>query len=206
MGHNYQDEQHRMIAAGVPVPKDGKVRRILEIGCSIGQTTMALKDRFPEAEVWGIDVGGPMVHYAHLRATELKSAVHFRQALAENTGFPDGHFDIVASFIILHEVPNAVNTRIMKEVARLLRSDGVYYPVDFYTSFDPPKDAYGKFHRWWDHRWNNETWALEHIDYNLAGDLKAVGMEVGRTGRATGPGYEMSGSLSRNNIFAVKRA
>jgi ubiquinone/menaquinone biosynthesis C-methylase UbiE len=206
MGHNYQDEQHAAIAAGVPLPKDGKVKRILEIGCSIGQTTMALKDRFPEAEVWGIDVGGPMVHYAHMRASDLGSEVHFRQALAEKTGFPDGHFDIVASFIILHEVPNAVNTQIMKEVARLLRPEGVYYPVDFYTSFDPPKNAYGKFHRWWDHRWNNEPWALEHMEYDLTGDLKAVGMEVSRTSRVLGPGYEMTGGLGRNNIVAVKRA
>lgn len=206
MGHNYQDEQHKNIASAVPVPKDRKVKRILEIGCAIGQTTMALKDRFPDAEVWGIDVGGPMVHYAHMRATDLKSEVHFRQALAEKTGFPDGYFDIVASFIILHEVPNAVNTQIMKEVARLLRPEGVYYPVDFYTSFDPPKDAYGKFHRWWDHRWNNETWALEHIDYDLAGDLKSVGMQVGR-GDSVFTGSMGAGGLGRaNNIVALKHA
>ena len=107
------------------------MRRILDLGCSCGQTTVALKRRFPDAEVWGIDVGGPMLHYAHMRATELGVDVNFRQALAEATGFPDGYFDMVVSYILLHEVPNVKNTEIMKEISRLLRSGGTYYPVDF---------------------------------------------------------------------------
>ena len=137
LGHNSQDEIQRNVADAAPTPTDRKVRRILDIGCSCGQTTVALKDRFPDAEVWGIDVAGPMVHYAHMRATDLDVNVNFRQVLAEATGFPDGYFDMVVSFILLHEVPNAKNTEIMQEVARVLRSGGTYYPVDAFTSFAP---------------------------------------------------------------------
>ena len=205
MGHNNQDEVQIAVANGAPLPTQGKVRRILEIGCSCGQTAVALKRRFPDAEVWGIDVGGPMVHYAHMRATELGVNVNFRQALAEATGFPDGYFDMVVSFIILHEVPNAKNTEIMQEVNRVLRSGGTYYPVDFFTSNKPPKDAYGRFHRWWDHRWNGEVWALEHMDYDLPGDLERFGMAVTRDG----PTAQMMRSTryrARPNLFATKRA
>ncbi len=205
MGHNDQDEVQTAFVTAAPTPKTGKVRRILEIGCSCGQTTVALKRRFPDAEVWGIDVGGPMVHYAHMRATDLGANVNFRQGLAEDTGFPDGHFDMVVSYIILHEVPNVKNTEIMKEVSRVLRSDGTYYPVDFYTSMKPPKDAYGRFHRWWDHRWNGEVWALEHMDYDLAGDLERFGMAV----TLDGPSAQlMRGGRGRPrpNLFATKRA
>jgi len=203
VGHNKQDENQTGIAAAAPIPKDGKVRRILEIGCSIGQTTTALKRRFPEAEVWGLDVGGPMVHYAHMRSADLGTNVNYMQALAEDTGFPDDHFDMVVSYIILHEVPNSENTKIMKEVSRVLRGGGVYYPVDFYTSFDPPKDAYGKFRRWWDHRWNGEPWALEHMDYDLAGDLRAAGMAVDKNGAAAVI-YNTGSTRGRPNLVAVK--
>ncbi len=203
VGHNKQDENQTGVANAAPTPKDGRIRRILEIGCSIGQMTTALKRRFPDAEVWGLDVGGPMVHYAHMRSADLGINVNYKQALAEDTGFPDGYFDMVVSYIILHEVPNSENTKIMKEVSRVLRGGGVYYPVDFYTSFDPPKDAYGKFRRWWDHRWNGEPWALEHMDYDLAGDLTAAGMSVNKDGAAAVI-YNTGNSRGRPNMVAVK--
>lgn len=205
MGHNNQDEVQTGVATAAPTPAQGKVRRILEIGCSCGQTTVALKRRFPDAEVWGIDIGGPMVHYAHMRASEMGVNVNFRQALAEATGFPDGYFDMVVSFIILHEVPNAKNTEIMQEVSRVLRSGGTYYPVDFFTSASPPKEAYGRFHRWWDHRWNGEVWALEHMDYDLPGDLERVGMAVTKKGPSASL-MRSSTYRPRPNLFATKRA
>ena len=203
MGNNNQDEVQVGVANAAPIPKTGKVRRVLEIGCSIGQTTVALKRRFPDAEVWGIDVAGPMLHYAHMRASELGVDVHFQQVLAEATGFPDGYFDMVVSFILLHEVPNVKNTEIMREVARVLRPGGTYYPVDFHTSRPPPKDAYGRFHRWWDHRWNGEVWALEHIDYDLPADLERFGMNV----TLKGPAAQLmrsARSTPRPNMFATK--
>lgn len=203
LGHNKQDENQIGVANAAPIPKNGKVRRILEIGCSVGQMTTALKRRFPDAEVWGLDVGGPMVHYAHMRTADLGMDVNYRQALAEDTGFPDDYFDMVVSYIILHEVPNSENTKIMKEVSRVLRGGGIYYPVDFYTSFDPPKDAFGKFRRWWDHRWNGEPWALEHMDYDLAGDLTAAGMSVDKEGAAAVI-YNTGASRGRPNLVAVK--
>jgi SAM-dependent methyltransferase len=205
MGHNNQDQVQSAFVAAAPTPTKGKVRRILEIGCACGQTTVALKRRFPDAEVWGIDVGGPMVHYAHMRATQLGVNVNFQQALAEATGFPDNYFDMVVSRTILHEVPNVKNTEIMKEISRLLRSGGTYYPQDFYTSQAPPKNAYGRFWRWWDHRWNNEVWALEHMHYDLPGDLERFGMAV----TLDGPGASLmlgSGRRPRPNLFATKRA
>jgi ubiquinone/menaquinone biosynthesis C-methylase UbiE len=203
MGDNDQDEIQTAIANVAPVPGDTRVRRILDIGCGVGQTTVALKRRFPDAEVWGIDVGGPMVHYAHMRATDLGVDVNFRQGLAEASGFPDGHFDMVVSYILLHEVPNVKNTEIMKEVSRLLRSGGNYYPVDFFTARPAPKGAYRLFHHWWDHRWNNEVWAFEHMEYDLVSDLERFGMAVDRNG----PGASlMGGPVTAPNLFATKRA
>ena len=205
MGHNDQDEINTAVATAAPAPENGKVRRILDIGCSCGQTAVALKKRFPDAEVWAVDIGGPMVHYAHMRATQMGANVNFMQALAEETGFPDGHFDMVVSYILLHEVPNVKNTEIMKEVSRVLRSGGTYYPVDFFTSNPPPRNAYGRFQRWWDHRWNGEVWALQHMDYDLVGDLESFGMAVNKKGPAAQL-MRGGGMRARPNLFATKRA
>jgi len=206
MGHNNQDEIQTAFATGAPAPTDGKVRRILDLGTSAGQSAVALKRRFPDAQVWGIDVGGPMVHYAHMRASRMGVDVNFMQALAEDTGFPDGYFDMVTSRIILHEIPNVKNTEIMQEISRVLRTGGTYYPVDFFTARKPPKSAFGLFYRWWDHRWNGEVWALEHMDYDLPGDLERFGMAVDPNGPSGRTEARYGAQNKWPNLFATKRA
>ena len=134
---NDHDEIHASLANELRLPADGKVTRILDLGCGIGQLTTACKDRFPQAEVWGIDVGGPMVRYSHLRATKMNSEVHFAQRLAEDTKFPDNHFDIITSYIMFHEVTQDASRKIIAEAHRILRPGGVFIPYDFVM---PPKD------------------------------------------------------------------
>ena len=136
---NTQDEAHITISKANEIPKDGKVERILDIGCSIGQSAVALKERFPDAEVWGIDVGAPMVRFAHKRAVDLGQEVHFAQRLAEDTKFPDGHFDVVNAFILFHEVPLEAQAEILKEVFRVLRPGGIFNVFDF------PHNLEGKY-------------------------------------------------------------
>ncbi len=58
-GGNYRDELQSGRADSVPPPPDGKVRRVLDQGCSAGQLVLALKRKFPDAEVWGNDIGIP---------------------------------------------------------------------------------------------------------------------------------------------------
>lgn len=175
-GHNNQDEIHRSTAGEMPLPKDGKVRRILDYGCGIGQFTLALKERFPDAEVWGLDIGAPMVRYGHMRASRLGFDVNFVQRLAEDMGFPDGYFDMVTSYIAHHEMPADVSRKVIAEAQRVTRPGGVYYPVDFRTGGKKmiPRALFG---RWWDHRWNNERWSLEYHAMDFNAEIAARGFE-----------------------------
>jgi ubiquinone/menaquinone biosynthesis C-methylase UbiE len=130
-GMNTQDEAHTAIVQANEIPKDGKVERVLDIGCSIGQGAIALKERFADAEVHAIDVGAPMVRYAHKRAVDLGQEVHFAQRLAEDTKHPDNHFDVVNAFILFHEVPLEAQADILKEIFRVLRPGGIFNIFDF---------------------------------------------------------------------------
>jgi len=130
-GMNDHDEHHKEFADLSIVPDDGVVNRVLDIGCSIGQATLHLKRRFPEAEVWGLDVSKPMVRYAHHRCVKQNVAVNFRQALAESTGFPNGHFDMVLNYIMFHELPIDVIPKVLAEVHRVLRPGGVFSIHEF---------------------------------------------------------------------------
>ncbi len=194
---NYQDEQHTLFASQMPTPEDGKVNRILDMGCGIGQLAVGLKERFPKAEVWGIDIGAPMIRYGHMRAVEMDMGVHFAQRLAEDTKFPDNHFDIVGSYIMHHEVPAEISKEIAKEVHRILRPGGVFMPIDFYTGSGRGRQtAYILYSQWKDHRWNEEVWREEYRLLDFPQALRDAGLEVFEEGP---PAWR-----NRHNLMAVK--
>ncbi len=177
-GRNDQDGLHVGAAQKLPIPADGKVRRILDVGTGVGQLAMALKERFPDAEVWGIDVGGPMVRYAHLRAVERGLAVNFAQRLGEDTKFPDGFFDLVTSYIMFHEVSPEGTQAMVNEAWRITRPGGVYYPIDFKLTNAPRRTAYGSYRSWWDHRWNNEVWSIKFRQNGLPDMIRKAGFNL----------------------------
>lgn len=118
---------------------DFRPKRILDLGCTVGHSTLPFKELFPEAEVWGIDVAAPLVRYAHLRAVALGHDVHFAQSNAEQTDFPDGHFDLVVSHVLLHETSGRAMPRIFRECHRLLAPGGYMIHADLppFDKMDP---------------------------------------------------------------------
>ena len=151
----------------------------------VGPLAIAMKERFPDAEVWGIDIGGPMVRYAHMRAVDLGVEVNFAQRLAEDTKFPDNYFDIVTSYIMHHEVTAQASRDIVAEAYRVTRPGGVYSPWDFGGSRARNLTPYRKFRRWVDHRWNAEVWRLEYASLDFPAEIAAAGFQVteGKSGR-----------------------
>ena len=188
LGDNEQDQLQTRMAERMPVPRDGEVKRILDLGCGFGRFAVALKERFPDAEVWAIDVGGPLVRYGHMRARDLGIAVNFAQRNAEETGFPDGYFDIVTSHIINHEIPSEQNKKVIAEAYRITRKGGYYYPVDFRTA-GSKGSAYGQYRRWWDHRWNEEPWSPEFVAFDFEGEMEKAGFTLNRETRPVLPGF-----------------
>ncbi len=112
-----------------------KPLRILDMGCTVGHSTLPYKEFFPEAEVIGIDVAGPQVRYAHARAGGLGMDVSFQQRDASDTDFEAESFDLVVSHILLHETSNKAMPAIFKECHRLLKPGGVMIHADL-----PPFD------------------------------------------------------------------
>jgi ubiquinone/menaquinone biosynthesis C-methylase UbiE len=104
---------------------DFKPRRILDVGCGPGFTTLPWKEHFPDAEVHGVDLGAPQIRYAHARAEALGIEAHFSQQDGAHTDFPDGHFDLITSMLVTHECPAPVIRGFFKEAHRLLAPGGI---------------------------------------------------------------------------------
>ena len=178
-GHNDADEIHLAIASQVAVPEDGIVDRVVDLGCGPGQLAVALKERFVDAQVWGLDVAAPMVRHAHLRARQMGHEMHFAQRLAEDTHLADASVDIAAAFILFHEVPPEAARAICAEVMRVLRPGGVFTIVDFHTGDRrPDRSAYRRYMAWADHHYNTERWAHAFLSSDFARTLVDAGFEL----------------------------
>ena len=172
LGANDRDEAKEAIVAGLPLPASGPVRRALELACSVGQSTTALKARFPDAEIWGIDVAAPMVRYARWRATGLGSDVRFRRQAAEDLTFADASFDLVYASLLFHEVPVPVGQRIVRQAARVLRPGGVFIVNDL-NPLELTGSPWSAYERWWDTEHNAEPYELEFLASDLTAELAA---------------------------------
>lgn len=129
---------------------DFQPKRILDMGCTVGHSTLPYKEAFPDAEVIGIDVAGPQVRYAHARAAALGLDVGFMQRDAAATGFADESFDLVVSHILLHETSGKAMPQIFKECHRILKPGGLMIHADL-----PPFNLMDPFTQF---ILDNETW------------------------------------------------
>jgi ubiquinone/menaquinone biosynthesis C-methylase UbiE len=105
-------------------------RRILDLGCGTGSTTLLLKQAFPEAEVVGIDLSPYMLVVADEKARSAGLNIQFCQSNAEQTGFPDTSFDLVTASLLFHETPPEVSCAILQECFRLLKAGGEVLILD----------------------------------------------------------------------------
>lgn len=87
------DELQRETIKAIPFPPD----RVLELGVGTGETSRALLDSYPEAEVTGLDSSPEMVFHAR------RSGIEVRLARMEDP-LPDGPWDLVVAVLSVHHL------------------------------------------------------------------------------------------------------
>ncbi|MDW8259293.1 MAG: class I SAM-dependent methyltransferase [Gammaproteobacteria bacterium] len=112
--------------------------RIFEIGVSSGHYTVGLAERFPHAEIWGCDPSRRMLEQAQRVANERGWRWRLFVGAGEDTGLPGEQFDLVTSYIVLHEIPAAAARAQFREAFRLLRPNGalLFADVTRYAALD----------------------------------------------------------------------
>lgn len=105
-------------------------RRIVDLGCGTGSTTLLLKQKFPDAEVIGLDLSPYMLVMAEHKAIQAGLEIHWRHGLAEQTGLPDTSVDLITASLLFHETPPAISKAILREAYRLLTTGGEVLMLD----------------------------------------------------------------------------
>jgi SAM-dependent methyltransferase len=128
-------------------------RRILDLGCGAGMSTLPLAEAWPGAEIHALDLAAPMLRYAHARSESFGVSVHYSQQNAAHTNFADASFDLVLSNLLLHEIPQKVTREVIAECHRLLAPGGVMIHNDMVGW---PTDPFQGFMAEWNGHHNNE--------------------------------------------------
>ncbi len=114
------DDELDLLESLVPL---GAVR-IVEPGCGAAQLARHLLERYPEADVVGLEVDVRQ-HAKNLAAPA--PGLRFAQAGAQRIPWPDHAFDGAMMLKSLHHVPIAAMDDALAEIARVLRPDGWLY-------------------------------------------------------------------------------
>ena len=153
---------------------------ILDIGCSVGMSTFALHNSYPQAKITGLDLSPYFLAIANYNTRtkhpELakNGQVQWIHATAEQTGLPDNSFDFVSCFLIFHELPQDAIRQILRELRRVLRPNGYFTLMDM----NPSSDIYVKMPPYiLTLLKSTEPYLDQYFSFDLASELVAAGFE-----------------------------
>lgn len=104
-------------------PKD-HYDTILDMGASSGHFTTGLQLAYPDANISGVELSAQMLEHAWRTANANGWNWKLYQRAAEDTGFAEDSFDLVSSFILLHELPASAIRAVFAEAFRVCKPGG----------------------------------------------------------------------------------
>lgn len=143
---------------------DFRPQAILEIGGTVGHSSLSLANAFPDAELTVVDLAAPVLRYALGRAKSLGvDNVRFVQANGEDLSrYPDQSFDWIQTTMFLHELSAPAMRNVFAETKRLLKPGGIVLHVE-QPQYSPDMPFFEQAMRDWDAFYNNEPfWSRLH--------------------------------------------
>lgn len=116
---------------------------VLDLGCSVGMSTFALQNVFPDAQVIGLDLSPYFLAIAQYQSRtkhQRSQPPQWLHAAAEATGLPDQSVDLVSAHLLFHELPQQAAIAIFNEARRVLRPGGHLAIMDM----NPQSEVYAK--------------------------------------------------------------
>lgn len=153
--------------------------RILELGTSSGHFTAALDERFPEAEIVGVDLSRRMLEQAQRVGNARGRSWQLHVAAGEATGFADASFDLVTSYAIHHELPPRIIKAWFEEAFRLLKPGGSLLMADVPRYADLDRMAAWRFD--WAAKWGGEPFWRSSAMLDLGEGARAAGFAEVKT-------------------------
>jgi demethylmenaquinone methyltransferase/2-methoxy-6-polyprenyl-1,4-benzoquinol methylase len=111
--------------------------RCVDLACGTGDLTLGLAERYPDGDILGVDLTGPMLDLARRRIPH--SHVQFVQADMCRLDVPDQSVDIITGGYAIRNAP--VLDDALAEIHRILRPGGIAAFLDFSRPAHPLASA-----------------------------------------------------------------
>ena len=161
-GGNIQSQIRGLLLDRLEWEGDGKA---LDIGCGNGSVTIEIAQKFPNAQVTGIDYWGGMWEYSkgvcerNAGIEGVAERVTFQRASASALPFEDEWFDAVASNLVFHAVSDTKDKRaLIKEALRVVKRGGKFAFQDLFLW----KIVYGEVDGLLE---TIRSWGIERIEF-----------------------------------------
>lgn len=146
--------------------------KILDVGCGAGAAIVEFAQRFPKATCVGLDIEPNSITMAEERIAlhGLRDRVSTR--LIEVGAWPDdltdGSFDLVMSYLVLHEIDPAFKVDVLRESAMALAPGGYILIFDERYPSAPaelrdPTQIFAVMAQWYEVTWGNVVNTREEI-------------------------------------------
>jgi len=127
---------HEILTREIPITP----QTILDLGCSVGMSTFALQEVYPNAAITGLDLSPHFLAVAKYSSKERNLNINWVHSTAEATTLPANSFDLVTSFLMFHELPQSATQQIFQEAQRVLQPGGYLTIMDM----NPKSEIYAK--------------------------------------------------------------
>jgi ubiquinone/menaquinone biosynthesis C-methylase UbiE len=108
-------------------------RKALEIGCGLGKGARIIVDKLGAQWVAAFDLEEKLVFRSlNSRPERFRSRIDFLVGDAQSLPFPDGSFDAVVNYGIIHHVNDWKSC--VREISRTLKKEGLFYFEEIYPA------------------------------------------------------------------------
>ena len=162
---------------------------VLDVGCGTGALAiLAAQQVGPAGTVTGIDASPEMIARATRKAKRHGSRATFTAGTAQALAFPDAHFDVVVTTLVLHHLPRPSRQLLAREMRRVLKPGGRVLAIDFGEGDHSHQSLLDHFHRPHGHsKLTDMVGLLSNAGLSVA-DSGAVGIKDLQFVRATHSG------------------
>jgi cyclopropane fatty-acyl-phospholipid synthase-like methyltransferase len=105
--------------------------RVLDVGCGTATLTLLIKKTHPDADVVGVDGDAKILGIAKRKAAQANLDITLDEAMGFDLPYPTVSFDRVVSSLMFHHLTRTNKIATLREINRVLRTDGELHIADF---------------------------------------------------------------------------
>jgi ubiquinone/menaquinone biosynthesis C-methylase UbiE len=117
--------------------RDQRRTTLLDVACGTGRFLRDVRLAWPAMRLMGLDLSQAYLDEGRRQLEGLRP-VEWMVGAGERLPLPDASVDIATSIFLFHELPGEVRRKVSAEVARVLKSDGLFVFIDSLQLGDRP--------------------------------------------------------------------